>query len=776
MKLTRRNFLAWAGLSAVGAVACEGFGIREGELKIQSPARLPEDLVRGKDNWYATLCRSCPSPEGIIVRVMEGRAKKIQGNPLYPTNQGKQSARCEAGLQAVYHPDRIAGPMRRAGPRGSGEFTAVDWESGLDALRSALRDRGDGLTMITEPLRGDLGMVAGRFATAFRGRHLGFEAMDNITYRRAMQNLFKQGLLPDFDLEHTSVLLSFGADFLSTWVSPTRWSRGYGEFRQGEGRQRGTLYHVDPRFSMTAANADRWLPVKPGWEGHLALSLAYVIISEGRQGPGVDVSELIEGEGASALGRFAPEAVADRIFLPGSMSGQEAIDTIRNLAREFAGGGPRSLAIGGGSAGAHTNGLFNLEAIYALNYLVGSVGGEGGIRFNPDSPMPDLPATAAVGSLQDWSDVAQRVRDGRTRLLLLHSADPVHGLPGSVAFREALLQQEDLFIVSFSPFLDDTSVMADLVLPDRVSLEDWGDDVPEPGPGYQVVGFQQPVINPLSDFDPQSFPNILLDMAQRLDKDAQSGAELGWDKFDDLLRERSEELRSLNRGSITAASAGEFWNSLLQRGGWWDEKQTGPQRVDPPGGLYNRLANEAMEPGFSGSDQADGTFYLIPFSHNTLLEGQNAHLPWLQAAPDPLTTITWQTWVEINDGQAKELGLREGDIVRLESSPGLSIRAPVYPSPAVPPGVVSMPLGQGRRAGSQYATGRGERESSNVMTIVAPSQVKGTGSLAWANTRVRVLPTGDSVKVSKLEGQVRAVEVGITTAEQIIQTVGRDER
>ena len=774
MKLTRRNFLAWAGLSAVGAVACEGFGIREGELKIQSPALLPEDLVRGKDNWYATLCRSCPSSEGIIVRVMEGRAKKVQGNPLYPVNRGKQSARCEAGLQAAYHPDRITGPMRRAGPRGSGEFTAVDWGSGLDALREALRDRGDRLTMITEPLRGNLAMVAGRFATAFGGQHLGFEVMDNITYRRAMQNLFQQELLPDFDLEHTSVLLSFGADFLSTWVSPTRWNLGYGEFRQGEGRERGTLYHVDPRFSMTSANADRWLPVKPGWEGHLALSLAYVIISEGRLGPGVDVSELIEGDGASALDRFAPEAVAGRVFLPGSLSGQEAVDTIRNLAREFAAGGSRSLAIGGGSAGAHTNGLFNLEAIYALNYLVGSVGGEGGIRFNPDSPLPDMPATAAVGSLQDWSDVTQRVRDGRTKLLLLHQADPVHGLPGSVAFRDALLQQEDLFIVSFSPFLDDTSVMADLVLPDRVSLEDWGDDVPEPGPGYQVMGFQQPVINPLSDFDPQSFPNILLAMAQDLDKDAQSGAELGWGKFDDLLRERSEELRSLNRGSIKAASAGEFWNSLLQRGGWWDENQTGPQTADPPSGLYNRLANQAVEPGFSGSGQADGAFNLIPFSHNTLLEGQNAHLPWLQAAPDPLTTITWQTWVEINDGQAKELGLREGDIVRLESSPGLSIRAPVYPSPAVPPGVVSVPLGQGRHAGSEYATGGDDRESSNVMNIVVPSQVEGTGALAWANTRVRVLPTGDSVKVSKLEGQVRAVEVGITTSEQIIQTIGRD--
>jgi len=110
MKLTRRDFLKWASLSAVGAVACDIF--REGEMIIQSPARMPEDLVTGRDNWYATLCGQCPEKESILVRVMEGRAKKVRGNPLYPTNQGKQSVRCEAGLQALYHPDRLAGPVR----------------------------------------------------------------------------------------------------------------------------------------------------------------------------------------------------------------------------------------------------------------------------------------------------------------------------------------------------------------------------------------------------------------------------------------------------------------------------------------------------------------------------------------------------------------------------------------------------------------------------------------------------------------------------------------
>ena len=129
MKLTRRNFLAWAGVGAVGAVACEGFGIRYGELDIQSPVSLPEDLVKGKDNWYATLCRNCNAGEGIVVRVMEGRAKKVQGNPLFPVNQGKHSPSCEAALQALYHPDRIPGPMKRTGPRELGQFTVADAEA-----------------------------------------------------------------------------------------------------------------------------------------------------------------------------------------------------------------------------------------------------------------------------------------------------------------------------------------------------------------------------------------------------------------------------------------------------------------------------------------------------------------------------------------------------------------------------------------------------------------------------------------------------------------------
>ena len=86
-------------------------------------------------------------------------------------------------------------------------------------------------------------------------------------------------------------------------------------------------------------------------------------------------------------------------------------------------------------------------------------------------------------------------------MVLVHDANPVHGLPDGVGLQGAL-NRDDLFIVSFSSFMDETTIMADLILPDRNFLEDWGDDVPEPGPGYEVIGMQQPVVNPLSDSGP----------------------------------------------------------------------------------------------------------------------------------------------------------------------------------------------------------------------------------------------------------------------------------
>lgn len=271
----------------------------------------------------------------------------------------------------------------------------------------------------------------------------------------------------------------------------------------------------------------------------------------------------------------------------------------------------------------------------------------------------------------------------------------------------------------------------------------------------------------MSDLDPRSFGDVLLTIASEMG----GGDALPWDRFETLLRESSRQLFEMNRGSIEAATAAEFWNRMLAQGGWWDESATGPGPVDPPDGLLRDIVAKASQPRFPGLGTSGNVFHLAPFSHHTLMEGQNAHLPWLQATPDPVTTVTWETWVEMSDYDGARLGVREGDIVRVNSAVRGSIEAPVFLTPANPPGIIAMPFGQGREFGSDTATGRPDNVSPNLMSIVEPSQVDDTGALAWASTTVTVVPTGRSVRISKFEGAYRAIEVGTTPAERIIHTI-----
>ena len=762
MKITRRDFLKWSSLAAVGAVACNVFDDRE--MTIQSPLNMPEDLVTGQDNWYATLCQ-CPEREGVLIRVMEGRAKKVRGNPLYPINLGKQSARCEGGLQSLYHPDRLTGPMMRVGPKGSRQFQQIGWDSAIERLLGQLRElrtanNANAMVMMTEPLRGHLGLVASRFTEAFGGRHLAFETHDQTVLRAAVKRVFDQDMLPNFDIENSRYILSFGNDFLSTWVSPVRYAQGYGEFRSSEGgSERGLHAHADPRYSMTAANADEWLPITPGMEGVLALSIACVIATEDL-GDAAMVQTMLGGAGPSVLDDFQPERVVASIGIPEMIRGEAAADFIRRTAREFASHRP-SLAIGGGEAAAHTNGLFNLSAIYALNYMVGSVGrnpGQGGISFNPPPPIEGIARAATAGSLRDWVGITDDINAGRVKLLMVRGANPVHGLPNIVGFSEALMNN-DQYIVSFSSFMDDTSQVADLILPERIYLEEWGDDIPDPGPGYQVVGMQQPVVNPLSDLDPRSFPDILLSLSQDLQLD--DGLP---DTFSEVLRQGARQLFELNRGSVQAATFEGFWNTLLQQGGWWDKDSVSTVQPPAPPDLAE-LAQGLTRPVFT-SPSGEKIFYLVPFLSNSLLDGRGAHLPWLQATPDPLTTVTWQTWIEINAHEAKEMGLKEGDIVKVVSTED-SLEAVVYPHPAVPKGVVSIPVGLGQAPGLMYSTREGIQRGANPMSILAPASDTETGALAWAATKVLVQPTTRNIRVSKFEGIVPAFPFG-TKEEDIV--------
>ncbi|MCY4581664.1 MAG: molybdopterin-dependent oxidoreductase [Chloroflexi bacterium] len=721
MALTRRQFLKWAGVTGIGAVVFNGCRVPDHEIQVQSPVEMPEDLVTGRDNYYATAAQLGMASEGLLVRVMEGRAKKIEGNPDHPVNTGKHGIRAESLLQALYHPDRIKLPLLRIAK--GGPFLDIGWDEAINHLATTISDRRpDEVLLATPLLRGRVADVVQTFAEGSGIRLQGFDALGcESVVREALRRLYGQNTQPDFDIAHANYILNFGADFLGTWVNPTHYSRGYGEFRQGDGRSRGRLVHVGARYSTTAAAADHWVYATPGSEGLLAMSIAYTLIAEGTADSSA-ASALTGGQGARALAAFAPEQVA-------AQTGVDA-QVITELAHELADSHNRpALVIGGGPAGAQANGLFNMMAVYSLNALVDSVNRSGGLIFNPEPISGRIRTT----SLRDWKQTLDDMRSGDISAVLVREADLAYGLPGALDARGALRNVDT--IVSFSSFLDETSELADLIIPCSTPLEEWGTDEPNPGPGYTTVGFQQPAVNPFHDT--LSFGDVLLQTSSQLGLPG-----LPWENMREAVRALAQDLHSRGRGSVVQPTFAEFWKRTLERGGWWDTGAT----ADGSRPALPTLPSRA--PSVTAADPQRYPFHLVPFEGIGIGAGQYAHLPWAQSAPDPITSAAWDSWVELNPHTAEEMGLKNNDVVIVESATGRTIRVPLYINPATPPNVASVPLGQGHRAFTSYAARRG----ANLLDILEPVEETETGAFAWGATRVRISGTNQRRVVPKLEG------------------------
>ncbi len=747
MKLTRREFLALSGKATAGAVIFAACGIPERELIVQSPVDLPEDLVRGEDAWFATVNPDGRNSDGLIVRVMQGRAKKIAGNVDHPVNMGKHSVREDSALQMLYHPDRVAGPLFRR--THGGQLAETTWTQAENQLATALNTSR--VTVVTNPLRGHLGWVANRFAEVKGGRYLQFDPIEQGVLHGSVKKIFDADVLPDFDIANASTVLSFGADWLSSWISPVRHSVQYGKLRSAE--HRGYVIHGESRMSMTASAADIWMPTKPGTEGDVALAIANVVIDEGLASAN-EINAFASALPGGILNAYRPEDVAARSGVP--------LDMIVKAGKRFGSSRP-SVAFGGGSAGAHVHGTFALSAIYALNTLVSAVGNKGGVTLNPAPPVAELTGTATGASFEQWEQEIAQWRAGNVDTVIIRGADLVHGMPDTVAVVDALRSVPN--VITFGTVMDDTMAEATLVLPEKTYLEEWGTDIPEPAPGYQTVGFQQPVVGPTTSADETSLLADARSFGDELLRIA--GNDIGAGSMQELVERTAGDLFSENRssGSISAPNSNLFRNGALQRGGWWDTRATGPRTsFSFPNFIRGKIKAE-----FSGTANlgAGIDLTLVPFVSNSLDIGRLAAAPWAQQTPDPMSSATWATWAELNKEDAKSIEVGEGDIIFIKSSVG-EIEAIAYPHPGVPPGTVGVPIGYGKKQGGRWAEERGE----NIISILTDLKDEETGALAWAATSVKIQKSGRRLKLPKFEGTVEAfpVEPGVP-----VLVVGPDE-
>lgn len=785
-QLSRREFLKMFGM--VAAVSATG-GVAQALVK-----ELKENKIKyftsGNEVIIPTVCSLCPSGCGMLARVVDGNLVKMEGNPMHPTNLGALCPKGQAAPELLYNPDRLTGPMKQTGPRGSDHWESISWDEATEIVASRLSemrqdDHPERTAILYGETRGQMRGFLEFFMSAVGSPNtISHDSLNIEAAKLAM--LYTQGIydLPAYDLENTSYILSFGASLLEAGRSPQRMISGYSYMRQGR-TERGKVVVIDPRQGVTGAKADEWIPINPGTDAALALAIANVIIKTGQfdsdfvNNYGFGFEDFVDSEGQQRKGfknyvleNYDPLRVAQ-------ITGISAT-TISRLAGEFVGTKPAVAVLPGkgGLLNGSLNGLSAAMAIHCLNALVGSIEAPGGVlvqRYPQCVDWPALPndAVAEKGRETERLDgagtmyplgkhayqaVADRVLDGYPlETLFLYDANPVYEAPQGERFVKAF--EKIPFIVSFSSMMDETALFADLVLPEPTFMERWQDDYFE-GLGYPGIGLRQPVVEPR--FDTMSAGDFLINVAQSMGGEVAQAVK--WDSYKALLQERLQNV-------------GTDWETLTQLGAWlepgyrfsrrgserWVNEVIGADRMHAPRDgrfdffsrelncLLGEMSREELEErgaGVSGdalflphyeavSYAGDSENFPLLLNVVTLMSlgsySQNANMPSLQEISGMVVGEKWGSWVEMNPETAHHLSLTDNQMVWIESVFG-KVKTKLKFVKALRPDVVNLPYNQGHTAGGRWAKNRGV----NGLEIMNPASESFTGLASFTNTRVKV--------------------------------------
>jgi anaerobic selenocysteine-containing dehydrogenase len=557
-----------------------------------------------------------------------------------------------------------------------------------------------------------------------------------------------------YDLDHTNYILAFGADMLESSKPLSRFLRKWGKIRR-EKPNRTKIVVINPRYSVTAAKADEWIPLRPGTEGALAMAVAHVIMSEDLIDQtfvkdwtvGFDVYKKL------ALSQYSPEDVSKITeILP---------ETIRRIAREFAQTRP-ALALRGQEAINWPEGSFTSYAIFCLNALVGSIDTPGGVLYQESVKYNDMPRLieddiAKKGKAKPILDlrgtdrfpVAKVVTNQIPESLLENAPYPIEMAigfnsnfnmlsPGTDRWDKALKKLP--YYVHLSPFVSEMALYADLILPSTTYLEEWGYDHSPPGSGFAEVKIKQPVVSPRGSA--RSVTDILFQISKKQSAGvAESFANLG-DHGEGFVKFRTETLLP--------------WKDLLKKGVWIGKDyeytkyhrifQTPSRKFEFSSGNLKMLVAKTKKGNGEGldylphaqqakflGDKDKYPFVLLPYQPLMVIENGSQNYPWAQEIFLPMAGVGWETLAEINSETAKSLKLRDGQVVWVES-PFQKIKAKVKLSEGVHPDVIAIPSGQGHTSYGKWQKGIG----------VNPNEILGvdydtlSGQAAFFNTRVKV--------------------------------------
>jgi len=715
--ITRRDFLK------LGAASTAVLAI---EAKLSPFAKAADTLLDGgrsvnrtsglPRSFLPSTCNQCPAGCGTIGYVEESRVVKIGGNPKHISNQGTLCARGQAGINALYDPDRVLKPLKRTGPRGQGQWTEIEWDEALKTVAekmTAAKRNPSSLLFLTNDLENDA--LGRRFTYAFGSPNaVGAAGLYDANKKVATELTWgAAGDMPD--VGRSKYMLIFGANPLENHPSFCGFAR---RLIDSTTQNQGKVVLFDVRLNNTSARSNEVHFVNPGTMALVALAMANVIMQEGlydkdfiEQWTNVTPAQLVQH-----LAQYTPERAE-------AETGVTAL-VIRRVAAEFANTKP-ATTVTDATLSNFSNGVQNERAAMLLNIITGNIDNRGGLCLprqydlgNPD-PAPVQPGTSVFTTpdnvpyafQQSAGQVLRQIKEHKASVsvLMSHQFNPVYSSPDG-GLQAEILKDETLipYHVAVTPFIDETSAYADIILPEATYLENSEVEVRPSPEQVPYVSLHQPVVPPLESS--RSFFAIATELAAAV----KGGMEqyFAFKSVDEYLKARIAPISGL-----TKAGGLDY---LKQHGVWYDPKSR-PNYASytaggfkTPSGKVEVFSQRLTEKGFNPlpsyepiqnfREMGQNDLVLTIFDTALHTDGLTANCMWLDEIQH--NNPAW-----INPETATRLGIKEGDKIRLirTSKSGdakeRSVESVAFISEGVHPSVIALAGGVGHSNYGRVAAG-----------------------------------------------------------------------
>lgn len=659
----RRDFLKYLGFSTAAAtIASCKVPVRKAIPYVNRP----ENVTPGVAKYYATTFVSDGDVLPVVAKVREGRPIKIEGNALCSYTLGGTSPRAQASVLDLYDTYRLTHPMQKG---SNGKFTEIPTYDQADRLvTTALAGLGGRPvvllthTIVSPTTRQIISDFIGRTPGS---RHVQYDAVSYSGLLLANQASFGRRAIPGYQFDRARVIVSLGADFLGTWLSPVEFARAYSYGRKIDERnpQMSKHYQFESHLSMTGACADERFTHRPSEIGAVAMAL-YAAVG---------------GGGATAN-------IADQKLQQG----------IQKVARDLQAARGAALVVCGSNDPAVQ------QVVNAINTSIGAYGS----TINWSSPL-----LTRQGVDKDMVDLVAQMNAGQVGALLIYGANPAYEYFDQQAFLNGLKKVR--LSVSFNEKMDETTLNCNFAFPSHHYLESWGDA--EPKSGY--ISFIQPTIAPL--FKTRPFQTALLKWSgnnqdyETLFRTYWTGRLGGQQAFDKALQDGVLE----SGGTTTATAANLFAGGNLKLTDTLANRpaaDTGAQRrpapattttnttnttntTPPSGGLSAAMAQLASRKSASKDE-------LVIYQNVAMASGKQSGNPWLLELPDPITRATWGNYAMISTAKARELGIElDSDYEYYPDKPVIElnvnnkkIRLPILVIPGMNANTIAVAVGYGR--------------------------------------------------------------------------------